>query len=132
MQNTFPKSKAKINSISMPRVLLHLEGLALLTGAVLAYWQLQPAAWWLFIVLLLTPDLLMVGYFVNPKYGAIGYNLVHTIIVPFIVLGFAIFIGSSWGLAIGLIMLAHIGIDRTLGYGLKYVSNFKETHLNRV
>jgi uncharacterized protein DUF4260 len=29
-------------------------------------------------------------------------------------------------------LLAHIGIDRALGLGLKYPSGFKDTHLQRV
>jgi Domain of unknown function (DUF4260) len=33
---------------------------------------------------------------------------------------------------VGLIWLAHIGIDRVLGYGLKYPTGFKDTHLSRV
>lgn len=31
-----------------------------------------------------------------------------------------------------LIWIAHIGFDRTLGYGLKYDSGFKFTHLGRI
>jgi hypothetical protein len=34
--------------------------------------------------------------------------------------------------AVGLIWLLHIGFDRAIGYGLKYPSSFKETHLGRV
>jgi hypothetical protein len=32
-------------------------------------------------------------------------------------------------LALGLVWLAHIGVDRLLGYGLKYNDNFQHTHL---
>jgi hypothetical protein len=31
-----------------------------------------------------------------------------------------------------LIWLAHIGMDRMLGYGLKYSGGFKDTHLGRL
>jgi len=31
-----------------------------------------------------------------------------------------------------LIWLAHIGIDRALGYGLKYPTFFRDTHLQHV
>ena len=30
------------------------------------------------------------------------------------------------------IWLAHIGVDRMVGYGLKYPTSSKDTHLNRV
>jgi hypothetical protein len=35
-------------------------------------------------------------------------------------------------LALALILFAHIGIDRWLGFGLKYPSGFKDTHLQRL
>ncbi|MDD9911252.1 MAG: DUF4260 family protein, partial [Ahrensia sp.] len=35
-------------------------------------------------------------------------------------------------LAIALIWAAHISGDRALGYGLKYESNFKHTHLGKI
>ena len=33
---------------------------------------------------------------------------------------------------VGLIWLAHIGIDRAIGYGLKHPTGFKDTHLQHV
>jgi hypothetical protein len=35
-------------------------------------------------------------------------------------------------LAVGLIWAAHVGIDRALGFGLKYASAFGDTHLGRI
>ncbi len=32
----------------------------------------------------------------------------------------------------GLILGGHIGLDRFLGYGLKYPSAFKDTHIQRM
>jgi len=40
--------------------------------------------------------------------------------------------GRETGVAISLIWIAHIGIDRVLGYGLKYPTAFKDTHLQKV
>lgn len=37
--------------------------------------------------------------------------------------------GNSWALAIGLIWLAHMGMDRSLASGLKYGDHFQHTHL---
>ncbi len=34
--------------------------------------------------------------------------------------------------ACGLIWIAHIGLDRALGYGLKYSTGFGDTHLGRI
>ena len=35
-------------------------------------------------------------------------------------------------LSLAMIWLAHIGIDRALGYGLKYQTGFAFTHLGRI
>lgn len=35
-------------------------------------------------------------------------------------------------LLLHLVWIAHIGMDRTMGYGLKYPTQFKDTHFSRV
>lgn len=113
------------------RMLLRLEGAALFLAAVSAYaWTGQ--SWWLFATLILAPDIAMAAYLAGPKIGARGYNLVHTTVVPWGV-GIA---GLAWqaplAVAVALIWLAHVGIDRALGYGLKEPTGFKDTHLGRI
>ena len=114
-----------------PRTLLRFEGFGIFIGAVALYVSLG-GPWWLFIVLVLAPDLSMVGYVRGPRVGAIIYNAAHTYLAP-IVLG-----GLGWWLAIDLLLLgatiwtAHIGIDRLVGYGLKYPTAFADTHLSRI
>ena len=44
----------------------------------------------------------------------------------------AIAVVVALALAPDLIWIVHIGVDRTLGYGLKYPTDFKDTHLQRV
>jgi hypothetical protein len=88
--------------------------------------------WGWFALLLLSPDLLMLGYLVNKTVGAACYNLVHTHIGPLALLLIASLTGHEnyfWLIAI---WAAHIGMDRMLGYGLKYKTAFKDTHLQRV
>ena len=117
--------------ITLPRLFLHLEGIALLAGAALVYGS-QSYRWWLFFVFLLTPDLVMLIYMVNKRAGEISYNLVHTTIFPLVLALYSGLSGNSLGLQIGLIWLAHIGMDRMVGYGFKYPGQFKETHFNRI
>ena len=116
---------------SLPRRLLRLEGLAVLAGAVALYFHLG-YGWILLVVLLLAPDLSAVGYAWSTSAGTLSYDLAHTEIWP---VGLAV-IGAIAGEAlltqIGLIWLMHIGGDRLLGYGLKYPTGFKDTHLQRV
>lgn len=88
--------------------------------------------WGWFVLLLLVPDISIAGYLAGPKVGSVAYDLVHTYLAPAI-LAAGMLLGvvpPMWGLP--LIWLAHIGMDRLLGFGLKYPSAFKETHLSRV
>ena len=115
----------------LPQVLLRLEGLAVVAAAVALYFH-EDFGWILFVALILAPDLSFAGYAFGPRTGAIAYDAAHTEIFP-IALGTAGVVGDS-GVAtkVALIWLAHIGVDRLLGYGLKYPTAFKDTHLGRV
>ncbi len=86
----------------------------------------------IFGLLLFVFDIFMLGYLFNPKVGAYLYNLGHSMVLPpvFFVIGYA----SDARLLVGfsLIWFAHIGFDRGLGYGLKFTSSFKDTHLGHI
>ncbi|MFC0562516.1 DUF4260 domain-containing protein [Halalkalibacter alkalisediminis] len=115
----------------MNKVFLHVEGFAVLVLSLYFYGYSQ-LSWLLFSILLLVPDISMLGYLLNKKVGAILYNSFHTYSLSIGIVIFGIIISNSNILAIGLIWSAHIGMDRMLGYGLKYPRAFKDTHLNRV
>ena len=118
-------------AISQPAILLRLEGAALLVATVLLYRE-HDAPWLLFAVLLFAPDLSMLGYLAGTRIGAIAYNVVHTTVLPIALGVTGVLAGSDLAISLGLIWLAHIGLDRTIGYGLKYPEGFKDTHLARV
>ena len=114
-----------------PRLLLHIEGAAVLLAACVCYHQAR-GSWLWFALLFLAPDIFMFGYLANKKVGATIYNLVHVYTAPlllFLVFWLARHSSYSW---LVLIWLAHIGMDRMLGAGLKYETAFKDTHLQRV
>jgi len=115
----------------LPHLLLRLEGLAVGAAAVALYFH-EDFGWIPFVALILAPDLSFAAYVFGPKVGAVVYDVVHTEIFP-IALGTAGVVGDS-GVAtkVSLIWLAHIGVDRLLGYGLKYPTAFTDTHLGRV
>ena len=115
----------------LPRTLLRLEGVALLALALLAYHRLG-TGWLLFAALLLIPDVGMVGYVRSPRVGAIAYDLLHTLAGPVVLGSYAVLSKAADVLALTLIWVAHIGMDRALGYGLKYPSGFRDTHLGRI
>lgn len=111
-----------------PKLLLRLEGLAVLGMSLLAYSHLG-VSWWLFAVLFLVPDLSMLGYLAGPSKGAVFYNLGHSYLLPAVLGVTSLLIASSLALSVALIWAAHIGFDRAVGYGLKYGDAFKHTHL---
>jgi hypothetical protein len=131
--STLPQSSdfapARTSSVVL---LLRLEGLA---AAVLSGWLYarSGASWWLFAVLWLAPDLSMLGYLISPCRGARLYNAFHTYLLPAL-LALASFVlhTRSLLLPIALIWMNHIGVDRALGYGLKYAEGFGWTHLGRL
>jgi hypothetical protein len=113
------------------RALLRIEGLMLFAAATVFYW-ISGASWWLFAGLLLAPDLSFLAYLAGPRLGAIGYNAAHTTIGPILLVSLGTITLWPPAASIALIWLAHIGIDRAVGYGLKYASGFSLTHLGRI
>jgi Domain of unknown function (DUF4260) len=120
-----------MNRLTQPRWLLHVEG-ATLFGVVLVAWARSGGSWWLFALLLLAPDLSALGYLVNVQVGAATYNLVHTQVLPVLLLAVGYFSGNQLLIELALIWLGHIGIDRLAGFGLKYPTKFQDTHLQRL
>jgi hypothetical protein len=115
----------------MPRLLLRLEGAALAIGAVYLYQRIG-ANWWLFAALILVPDVSFAAYFLGTRPGAIAYNALHVTLGPLVCAGLGLLLPSFDLLAIALIWAAHIGVDRALGFGLKYGAGASFTHLGRI
>ncbi|MBI1282375.1 MAG: DUF4260 family protein [Anaerolineaceae bacterium] len=115
----------------MPNVLLRLEGLTVFIAAIVAYAH-QGGSIWLFLALILVPDLSALGYLANVRVGSITYNLIHFYVWPIVLAGAAFAFNQPTLLLIALIWFAHIGADRALGFGLKYPTEFKDTHMQRV
>ena len=113
------------------RILLRLEGLTLFVGMTLLY-AVWGGSWWVYLILFLVPDISIAAYLSGPKFGAMIYNAMHSYMAPMtlMVTGFAT--ASPLVLSIAIIWLAHIGLDRALGFGLKYSAGFGFTHLGRI
>jgi Domain of unknown function (DUF4260) len=117
--------------LTHPAVLLRIEEAILFVLTAFAYHHLH-YSWLLFAILFLAPDLFMLGYLANPRVGAATYNLAHTLTLPLTLLLTSYLKHWPVALAISLIWTAHIAIDRLLGYGLKYPTIFKDTHLQHI
>ncbi len=89
-------------------------------------------AWWWFLVLLLTPDIGMLGYLFGNRAGAIGYNLFHHKGVAILVYLLGTYFSIPLWQLIGIILFSHSAFDRIMGYGLKYEKGFKFTHLGEI
>jgi hypothetical protein len=113
------------------RIWLRAEGFAVVALSVLLY-RSSGRSWWIFLALLLTPDLSMLPYLINPKVGGASYNIVHSYFLPLVLATVAIALGETGMLPYVFIWMAHIGLDRLLGYGLKYPAAFARTHLGNL
>ena len=111
------------------RLIMRVEGAVALVLSLAAYDALG-FSWWLFAATLLVPDLAMIGYLRDPRNGARIYNLAHTYVAPFLLALVGYLAGPPLLLALATVWAAHIGLDRLLGFGLKYPTAFQDTHLS--
>ena len=117
--------------LTRPAAMLRVEGATMLAGTVLMYW-IGGGSWWLFALLLLAPDVSMVGYLAGPRIGAVAYNAFHSYPLPAALGLVGLLVGAPLVVSVALVWFAHIGMDRLMGYGLKYPTGFKDTHLQKV
>jgi Domain of unknown function (DUF4260) len=116
--------------LSVQRIMLSIEGLTVFLSSIALYWQIG-ANGWMFVLLLLAPDLTFIVYMLDKSLGTKAYNIMHTYTFPISLGMISLLTGWQLGIALALIWTAHIGMDRILGYGLKYETGFKDTHLTR-
>jgi hypothetical protein len=116
---------------NLPRLLLRAEGAVVAIAAVTLYFYAD-FPWWLLLVLVLAPDISMIAFAAGQRVGTATYNAAHTYAAP-VALGAVGVVGETdLAVQIALVWITHVGVDRTIGYGLKYPSGFKDTHLQRV
>ena len=110
---------------------LRAEGAATFAAGLAGFlWLGLP--WYGFALLLLVPDVSAVGYLRGPRVGAIVYNLAHDLATGAAVVGVGLALGSVPVAAAGAILVAHSGMDRMAGYGLKLPTSFRDTHMGRI
>jgi hypothetical protein len=111
--------------------ILRAEGLPIFIAGAVAFGALG-GPWVAFVPLLLVPDLSAIGYVRGTRLGSLTYNLAHNLVTAGALLGLGLWLGAGWLAIAGSLALAHVGMDRLAGYGLKYPTAFKDTHLQRV
>lgn len=113
------------------KTIIRLEELGLFLFGIYLFSQLD-FAWWWFLVLILAPDLSMIGYVFGNKSGAFLYNLFHHKGIAILVYMIGIYVFDDFLKLTGIILFAHSCFDRMMGYGLKYGIGFKFTHLGEI
>lgn len=89
-------------------------------------------SWWWFVALFFAPDLGMVGYLVNDKWGAFFYNILHHKGIAILIFLVGFYLDYLPFTIAGIVIFSHAAFDRVLGYGLKYNKGFKYTHLGKM
>jgi Domain of unknown function (DUF4260) len=130
-KNTVSLERTNPTSNTQTIILERLEGIVLLLASITVYATTAPN-WILFVVLLLAPDLAMIGYLRGPRIGAISYNFAHLKILPLALGIIGLLTGNTLEIQLALIWFAHIGMDRALGYGLKLETGFSDTTLGKI
>ncbi len=111
--------------------LLQIEEAALLIVSIYALYFLK-VEWWYYLLLVLAPDISMLGYLAGNKIGAFIYNLFHHKGVAILLFLLGI-VAQLWIVqVIGILLFGHSSMDRMCGYGLKYFTSFKQTHLGEI
>lgn len=122
-----------MNTVHWQRLEGALVLCAALAGAVVLNGVSGFVPWWMLAVLFFAPDVGFAGYAAGPRVGAFVYNLLHLYGVAAVLLLIGLFVmANPFVTLLGTLWVGHIGFDRMLGYGLKEVSGFGDTHLGRI
>jgi Domain of unknown function (DUF4260) len=111
--------------------IIQLEELAMFLLSIYLFSTLS-FAWWWFLVLILTPDISMIGYLAGNKVGAITYNFFHHKALAIAVYVLGCYLQNEIIQLTGVILFGHSSMDRLFGYGLKTFAGFKSTHLGEI
>ena len=114
--------------MTQPVAIRRLEALFVMAAALVVYHDLG-LSWSMFAVFFMLPDLSILWYRINPKWGGAAYNMAHCFAFP-VVLGVVAFLQADLLLQqVALIWLAHCAFDRAIGWGLKFDDSFCHTDM---
>ena len=110
-----------------------LEGLVVFAAGIALFLHFNDTIlWWAALLIFFAPDLSFIAYALGPRVGAAFYNLVHIYGPGAALLAFGLLAATPLATALGVLWLAHCGLDRMFGYGLKSPEGFSITHLGRI
>ena len=108
--------------------LLKIEEFAMFLFSIYLF-SLLDFNWWWYLILIITPDIGMLGYVINPKIGAFAYNIFHHKGIAIALYLVGIYMNNELIMLTGIILFGHSSMDRIFGYGLKHNDRFNNTHL---
>lgn len=109
------------------------EGVLVFVAGLALFLQIDSGlSWWAALALFFAPDLSFAAYLLGPRFGAVGYNLVHVYAFGLLLLAAGLILALPPLAGLGALWLAHSGFDRALGYGLKSADSFQDTHLGPI
>lgn len=111
--------------------IIKLEEAAMFAASIYFLSQFN-VAWWIYLVLLVGPDISMLGYLGGNKTGAFFYNVFHHKGIAIVIYFIGVFMQSDVLLIFGILLFGHSSMDRMFGYGLKLNDGFKFTHLGMI
>jgi hypothetical protein len=114
----------------MMKTFLRLDALSILIGAVMLN-ILWGSNWWLFALFAILPDVALlayIGYNGTSRWPSLVYNTLHTYALPILLL--IVFWPFQPVYVLG--WVAHIALDRMVGYGFKSATDVKLTHLQQI
>ena len=123
---------ARARAVTSRRLGYAAVGLAAL-GVAIAVVVTRHESWWPLVAFAIAPDItLLLGGIgrglqrgqLNPR-AVPSYNAVHRFWAPAALTLVAALVGSGAWAAAGLAWIAHIGIDRSLGFGLRTPEGFQ-------
>lgn len=110
-----------------------VEGLIVCACAFTLYFYYNSGIpWWAAVLIFFSPDLSLFGYLASKRIGAHLYNLLHIYALGSAIAVAGLLLNIQTVTMIGLLLIAHCGYDRALGYGLKHLSGFHFTHLGTI
>jgi len=113
------------------KTIIKLEELGLFILGIYLF-SLLNFEWWWFLILILAPDFSMLGYIFGNKSGAFFYNIFHHRAIAVLLYIMGCYFKIEILQLSGIILFSHSAMDRFFGYGLKYESGFKYTHLGEI
>ncbi len=131
MENSKNKQSSSSKKTNNPKIFLILESASILIASIIIFLYLKGNILF-YLLLILAPDIFMIGYMKDSKIGSLIYNLGHFYLLPIILTLFGLLFNTVLLQQMSLIWIGHISLDRALGYGLKYPTNFKDTHLQHL